>query len=89
MAPLPAASEHDRMATYNDKEPVVPTHLNAVPPSDGLSVVNKRMDQASNDSSASSQNGLTESERLQVSLQSSIKPHSPSGIGILDLPTSC
>lgn len=85
MAPLAAASERDRMAAYNDKEPVVPTHLNAVPPSDGLSVVKKQTDQTPNDSSASSPNGLTKSESLQASLQSSIEHHSPARIGILDL----
>lgn len=85
MAPLPAVSERDRMAAYNDKEPVVPKYLNAVPPSDGLSVVNKQTYQISNNSSASSQNGLTESERPQASLQSSIEPQSLHHHSILDL----
>lgn len=63
----------------------MPTHLSTVPPPDGLSVVNKQTDQTSNDWSAPSQNGLTESERLRASLQSGVELHLRGRIGILDL----
>lgn len=63
----------------------MPTHSDALPSPVSLSVVNKQMDQTSNDSTSSSQNELAESERLPASPCSNIGPRSFRGVRILDL----
>lgn len=83
---LPTASSSDRMAKNDGEEPVVPTHSSVLHPPVRLQVANMQTDQKTNDSSASSQDGLASTDGLPASLPSDITAQPPDRLSITDLP---